>query len=106
MKTKPCHPHPFDKDNYLTKHHIIPRRNGGQSVPQNILRLWFKRHMAWHQIFGLFTINAIIQNWHLFRFYHQRPQWREVFGNKTPDECLALLKRVHKMKKMLKWRYW
>ena len=37
--------------NYLTKHHIVNRVNGGTSDPRNLIMLRRLKHEAWHQIF-------------------------------------------------------
>lgn len=101
---KPKTPHPF-RYTYLTRHHILPRERQGTSQPHNILRLWADKHHAWHQIFNSRTIYEILQRFDLYRFYIKRPQWKMIFGDKSMDECRALLYRVARIKRTLKFKH-
>ena len=104
MKNKPKVLHPFKKGVFLTRHHIVNRSKHGTSVPSNILKIWSDRHVAFHEIFSSHTINRIIDNFYLFRFYRKRPQWKLLFGDKTDDEIIKVLKRLSRMKKSIKHR--
>lgn len=86
----------------LTKHHLIPRIEGGKTCPSNLLRLWENKHIAWHQVFGTMQISLIIFNFDVFHYYHKRPQWFLIFGNKDPKDCKELLKRMSRIKRSLK----
>ena len=52
------------------RHHLIPKKRGGIRSEKNLLLMQIERHHAWHQ----------------------------VFGNRTLDEVIALLKRVKRIK--------
>ncbi len=91
-----------------TIHHMVPTRRlrdyygAGVTLPRNKMMLWELRHMCWHFLFGLKTINEVIA--YLNRrtnnkekpFYYQNPAWEVLFKNKTPKEARNLLLRVRR----------
>lgn len=54
---------PFESAKYRgrNKHHLTPRRRGGDNEPENILLLGAFRHMAWHILFGQKTLEEVIR---------------------------------------------
>lgn len=51
---------------FRTKHHILPRSRGGTNANANLTEWWNDHHEAWHCL----------------------------YGNKTPKEVLAFVKRL------------
>lgn len=88
----------------LTRHHILAKSRGGKSSPSNLLKLWADRHAAWHNCFGHRTIGEILFNFHLCYSLRNPVKWKLVFGNKSYDDCMALLLRVSLFKHNLKRR--
>jgi hypothetical protein len=43
------------------KHHLTPKKRGGDNEPENILLLGAFRHMAWHILFGQKTLEEVIR---------------------------------------------
>ena len=97
--------HPF-RNTRLSYHHLTARFKGGTDEPSNVIRIWADRHEALHQVFGLASLESIIDNFYLYRFYNKRPQWRLIFGYKSDFACLHLLRRLLKIKNNLKQRQW
>ena len=42
-------------------HHLIPRCRGGSDSPDNILLIKAERHDLWHKIFGVRTLDEVIE---------------------------------------------
>jgi len=58
------------------RHHIKPKSRGGSKATCNMLLINIEKHRIWHKLFGLRTI----------------------------DEVISLLKRVKRAKHTQKWR--
>lgn len=43
------------------RHHLLPRSRGGLNTPQNLLLIHIEKHRAWHDLFGLLTLEEAIQ---------------------------------------------
>jgi hypothetical protein len=43
------------------KHHLTPKKRGGDNEPENILLLGVFQHMAWHILFGQKTLEEVIR---------------------------------------------
>ena len=43
------------------RHHILPRRRGGNSHKENLLLIDERVHVYWHKVFGLRTIGEVIK---------------------------------------------
>jgi hypothetical protein len=54
---------PFESATYRgrNKHHMTPRKRGGDNEAANILLLSAFRHMAWHILFGQKTLEEVIR---------------------------------------------
>jgi hypothetical protein len=54
---------PFEsaKHRGRNKHHLTPKRRGGDNEPENILLLGAFRHYAWHILFGQKTLEEVIR---------------------------------------------
>lgn len=77
-KMKPIEVHKFKKKlGVLTKHHLLARSRGGESIMSNLFRLDSYKHLAWHLL----------------------------FGNKTLDEIIKLLQRVKHLKESQRFYY-
>ena len=90
--------HPF-RDTFLTRHHIINKKNSGKTKPDNILMLWRDKHTAFHDLFKNSSLREIIQNWNRYQLSTTRWQWKLVFHNLTFEEAKKLLQRVWKIKR-------
>ncbi len=91
---------------YMSKHHLIPkfriRVYYGITfrMPHNTIRLWRKRHDAWHTLFGDKTINEIIRylggRVHTIQYYQQEP-WKILFKNNSAHKAQKILIRARRM---------
>lgn len=54
---------PFEsaKHRGRNKHHLTPRKRGGDNEAANLLLLCGFRHMAWHILFGQKTLEEVIR---------------------------------------------
>jgi hypothetical protein len=54
---------PFESATYRgrNKHHLTPKNRGGDNAQENILLLNVFRHMAWHILFGQKTLEEVIR---------------------------------------------
>ncbi len=93
--------------NHLSKHHLIPKSRGGRSTAQNLLKLWRKRHDAWHYLFDNLTLWEIIDHIRLnpedfITEILSRPSKRRayniLFHGEDAYQTLATLERVKEFK--------
>lgn len=59
-----------EKRKHQNRHHLKPKSRGGQTLESNLLWIDIERHRAWHSL----------------------------WGNRTLDEVISLLKRVKQAK--------
>jgi len=54
---------PFESKTHRgrNKHHMTPKKRGGDNEPENLLLLAAFRHMAWHILFGQKTLEEVIR---------------------------------------------
>jgi hypothetical protein len=97
-------------DNRRDRHHLTPKaqRKGDQTT----VRLWRARHDAWHELFGLMSLDQIID---LLKWKHSTghrywivnkttPQhvgsdaWQQLFGDRSLLEAISLLERLQRSK--------
>ena len=54
---------PFESSRHRgrNKHHLTPKKRGGDNGPANLLLLNAFRHMAWHILFGQKTLEEVIR---------------------------------------------
>ena len=45
---------------HQNRHHLKPKSRGGQATESNLLWIDIEKHQAWHKIFGNRTLNEII----------------------------------------------
>ncbi len=45
----------------ITKHHLTPKSRGGLTTTKNLLRLDLQKHICWHKLFGLRTLDEVIE---------------------------------------------
>ena len=43
------------------KHHLTPKKRGGDNEPENILLIGAFKHQAWHILFGQKTLEEVIR---------------------------------------------
>ena len=43
------------------RHHLVPKSRGGNARPGNLLLIDIEKHRCWHQLFGLRTIDEVIE---------------------------------------------
>ena len=43
-----------------TRHHLVPRSQGGKTTPANLLEIPEKVHQSWHHLFGNMTPEQVI----------------------------------------------
>ncbi len=43
------------------KHHLTPRARGGGNEPSNLLTIDIDKHIYWHKLFGLASIEEVIE---------------------------------------------
>jgi len=87
-----------------TVHHLVPRirirdyYGAGVSLPSNKLKIWEYKHICWHFLFKLKTINEVIA--YLKKRnepeYYKSSAWITLFKNKTPKQARNLLIRVRR----------
>lgn len=65
------------KRRWLTSHHLLPKCRGGKGGKENLLQLHWPKHEAWHRLFGL----------------------------RTPEEVIAVLQRMCRMKGRTKHKF-
>lgn len=90
------------KDN----HHLIPKARGGPRKKWNLVRLWRKKHDAWHRLFGIMTLEETIE--FLKNLHEYKPQtkyWGQLFKNKSVRGAVELLCRLKAFKKSQKNAY-
>lgn len=42
-------------------HHILPKSRGGLATRNNLLLIDIEKHEAWHKLFGLHTIQEVVE---------------------------------------------
>ena len=72
------------KKKRTTNHHLQPRSRGGCSCDSNLVGKPSYIHRGWHMLFGNLYGEEVIQLLHLLRL---------VFGNKTPDEMMEIVRK-------------
>jgi hypothetical protein len=83
----------------ITKHHILPKSRKGTNEKMNIMRLYSDKHVAWHEMFGLFTIYEILQTNILMTLYPDSRNYKVVFGDKNHWHAERVLKRYLQKKR-------
>ena len=43
------------------RHHLIPKSRNGKATPDNLLLMDIDKHKEWHRIFGLMTLDEVIE---------------------------------------------
>lgn len=72
FKRKKFNAHQFTgKAGCTDEHHLISRSKGGESLGSNLLRIDVYRHDAWHLLFGNKTINEIVNLLKDFKDYRE-----------------------------------
>jgi len=42
-------------------HHLTPKSRNGKATPDNLLLINIDKHKEWHRIFGLMTLDEVIE---------------------------------------------
>ncbi len=93
--------HPSLDGVILTKHHIRCKMRGGILSPDNTLKLWSHRHLAWHKLFRQCTIWEVCHNIQLYVYAKTTPEWKLLFKNKSFEQISKVLHRLMTMKTQL-----
>ena len=68
----------------ITRHHLKNRINGGDSSPENMLKLTQDRHNLLHVLFGNLDLYDIVillvRIGRLKRYHHINPKFRELYS--------------------------
>lgn len=103
MKHSPKVLHPKDKTDFLSRHHCYPiGRMKTDKPPVNVkypdltIKLWRKRHDAWHLLFRYATIDEIILRLSWDFSVYQNDHYAKIFKCSKANACFILqrLKRI------------
>jgi len=103
--------HPF-RDTYLSKHHLLSKHRNGCNRPENICYLWRDKHDAWHVLYRHKTVQEILNLTHLeirgrktpLRKWHQPWAWETLWGNKSKEQVVKILKRFSRLQLRKKYK--
>lgn len=72
FRRKKVNVHQFmEKAGCTDEHHLISRSKGGESLSSNLLRIDVYKHDAWHLLFGNKTIDEIVKLLKKFKDYKE-----------------------------------
>ena len=95
------HPHERRKT-FLSDHHLTPKSRRSDGLPDyGTIRIWRDKHDVWHKIFGVLTIDEIIEvvsKRKLFKNINPHG-WRKLFGLKSRTKVLLILLTIRRRKK-------
>jgi len=61
LQTPKRKPSELGKHRKRNRHHLIPKSRGGSKSKRNLLLMKIIRHNEWHKIFGLMTLDEVIE---------------------------------------------